>query len=55
MTHTPMKVFITMRAEAGMVSSTVYMSFANRFKMRPSGVVSKNDIGEYKTVASMRS
>ena len=41
------------REEEGMVSSTVYISFANRFTMRPSGVVSKNDIGDRRTFTNI--
>jgi hypothetical protein len=42
-----------MRVVAGIVSSIVYVSLEKRFTMRPRGVVSKNDIGEWRTVDSM--
>ena len=35
----------------GMVISTVSTSFAKRFTTRPIGVVSKNDIGDFKTLS----
>ena len=34
------------RVDLGMTSSMVYMSLAKRLRTRPSGVVSKNDIGD---------
>ena len=39
-------VMMNPRRDRGIVSSMVYTSFENRFRMRPRGVVSKNDMGD---------
>ena len=48
-----MNMVRTMPIVSGMDSSTVYISFATRFRTRPIGVVSKKDIGERITDASI--
>ena len=39
-------VMMNPRSDRGIVSSMVYTSLEKRFRIRPSGVVSKNDIGD---------
>ena len=39
--------------DVGMTSSIMWMSLENRFKIRPRGVVSKNDIGDRRTFLSI--
>lgn len=48
-------VIMNPRRDRGIVSSIVYTSFEKRFRMRPSGVVSKNDIGDRMTLFIMAS
>ena len=42
------------RIERGIVSSMVLMSLENRLRIRPDGVVSKNDIGNRRMFISKR-
>ena len=46
-------VIMNPRSERGIVSSMVYTSFENRFSTRPSGVVSKKDMGECMILSSI--
>ena len=39
-------VIINERKDLGIVSSIIFTSFENRFRIRPRGVVSKKDMGE---------
>ena len=52
MLSTVKKVLINDRIERGIVSSMVLMSLENRLRIRPDGVVSKNDIGSRRMFTS---
>ena len=47
------RVSKTVLDDLGMTPSIVYMSLENRFKIRPRGVVSKNDIGDRRMFLSI--
>lgn len=49
------QVMIKERTDCGMVSSMIFMSLENLLRMRPTGVVSKKDMGERRMLSSILS